>query len=294
MAGLLPYPDTRSNPSLMALVAAGEVHPQPAGCPSEVYAELLRCWKFDAAARTSFGDLRTFFERPAPVQQRPEDPHGGAFLRDGSFNQYAELQGADAGPQPGAGGLDALEGGEYVFPDGARNGRLPRGSVASIGLGDEYAQLAEDQTVDAGAMQAAQRATTLAATAQARHRVSMLLPRSPSETLAAPDRGAGAGAEPAVSPGLALAAPESAGARPGDVVPDNGVEAASTSPTTMHSSAEHMAAEPMDFTPFPGNTRLPPHVADVRGRGPFNSTPTGSLPQRGSIRFRPLACAYTP
>ena len=59
--GMWPYPEVRSNPSLMALVAAGEVHAQPAGCSDEVYAVLLQCWEFNPASRASFATLHVQF-----------------------------------------------------------------------------------------------------------------------------------------------------------------------------------------------------------------------------------------
>ena len=148
--GLLPYPDARSNPSLMALVVAGEVHLQPSGCPGEVYGVLLRCWEFKAAARTTFGDLCTFFERltdecglastvAVAVQRRATVLHPRFFSEETAVG----------GGASGGGGSNVAQ---------AR---------------EEYVEL----SVDAGATQGAQRATA-AATTQAQHRTRVLAARA--------------------------------------------------------------------------------------------------------------------
>ena len=62
--------------------------------------------------------------------------------------------------------------GEYAFPAGAGGSRASCASIASYARPDEYTRLSEDQAVDAGAMQAAQRATSAAAVAQAQQRAS--------------------------------------------------------------------------------------------------------------------------
>ena len=63
--GLNPYPEIRSNPTLMTMVAAGEVHPQPPGCSGEVYAVLLQCWQLSPSFRTTFADLARKFAQLA-------------------------------------------------------------------------------------------------------------------------------------------------------------------------------------------------------------------------------------
>ena len=59
--GIQPYVDTTSNPAVMNLVANGEMHPQPAGCEDDCYAELTRCWNFEPEQRPGFKELREFF-----------------------------------------------------------------------------------------------------------------------------------------------------------------------------------------------------------------------------------------
>ena len=38
--GGLPWPGTRSNPAVMAMVTGGEVHPRPDGCGDKLYAKV--------------------------------------------------------------------------------------------------------------------------------------------------------------------------------------------------------------------------------------------------------------
>ena len=60
-----PYTGVTSNPAVIAMVSAGGVHPQPAGCTDQVYAKLVRCFSFEPAGRPDFPSLQAFFARIA-------------------------------------------------------------------------------------------------------------------------------------------------------------------------------------------------------------------------------------
>jgi serine/threonine protein kinase len=59
--GMVPYHTTKSNPAVMALVADGQVHPQPVGCSDQAYTMLVRCFAFKPAGRPAFDELALFF-----------------------------------------------------------------------------------------------------------------------------------------------------------------------------------------------------------------------------------------
>ena len=59
--GIQPYVETTSNPAVMTLVTNGELHPQPAACPDDCYAQLTRCWCFEPNERPGFKELVDFF-----------------------------------------------------------------------------------------------------------------------------------------------------------------------------------------------------------------------------------------
>ena len=65
-----PYITFTSNPAVMAMINARQVHPQPAGCSDQVYAELVRCFSFEPAGRPDFPSLQIFFARMAEHDNR--------------------------------------------------------------------------------------------------------------------------------------------------------------------------------------------------------------------------------
>ena len=69
--GLKPYPKM-SNHQVYLEVKSGYRHPQPSGCPDEVYAIMMACWHTDPDARPCFDDLYADILAliPEEVQQR--------------------------------------------------------------------------------------------------------------------------------------------------------------------------------------------------------------------------------
>ena len=75
--GRMPWPDTRSNPAVMAMVTGGEVHPQPRECDDELYDMLVTCWRVNPADRPTFPVLKKFFREHLAGPTQSTVPHSG-------------------------------------------------------------------------------------------------------------------------------------------------------------------------------------------------------------------------
>ena len=96
--GQTPWFHVRSNASVMAMVSAGQMHPQPAGCSDEVYAKLVQCFGFEADDRPAFPRLQEFFARRAEPDNRVAMRDTGSVLlnpglseQNTAANVYCEL-----------------------------------------------------------------------------------------------------------------------------------------------------------------------------------------------------------
>ena len=78
--GAKPYPDVASNPEIFKLVSSSQIHPQPAGCPDQVYEQLKHCFQFDPDKRPGFATLVAFF-RSIETSNGAIGPAGGSRVR---------------------------------------------------------------------------------------------------------------------------------------------------------------------------------------------------------------------
>ena len=127
--GAAPYPGVRSNPEVMQLVAAGEVHPCPASCSADVYRELQTCWAFDPASRPAFPSLAEFFAQQAACGE-------GEGHRDTRATQLGGSNynlGADAVGQAGAYDLGFSGNGQATAPSNVYNDEGAEGLHSDAG-----------------------------------------------------------------------------------------------------------------------------------------------------------------